>query len=237
MDSQTSDNSKLHDAVIVIQRIYRGYIRRLKTVLDLIQDNPNEYSKLLHLYNIFGESLNSNDMKAMKGKIYEIFFSHKSKLFKHVDMIGYDIVCLGIKIEHKFQQKLLLTDVGRDLKTNITFMCKNSRESREMNISRENTAHIYILTQRDAIGYVRGNYVLKNLHGTGDKKAIIPNQYVNLIWKLDNNITISNGVFNLSNIITEIFKCICNSIWKNEDWKEDWKEDLKVCLYNIADNL
>ena len=55
----------------------------------------------------------------------------------------------------------------------------------------------------------------------------------NLIWKLDNNIAISDGVFNLSSIITDIYKCICNSIWKNKNWKED----LKLCLYNIADNL
>ena len=46
----------------------------------------------------------------MKGKLYEIFFSQKSKLFKHVDLEGHDIVCMGIKIEIKFKQKMLLTD-------------------------------------------------------------------------------------------------------------------------------
>ena len=70
-----------HFAAIVIQKIYRGYSSRLKTVIDLIKGNGSEWSKLLLVYDIFGETLNANDMKTMKGKLYEIFFSQKSKLF------------------------------------------------------------------------------------------------------------------------------------------------------------
>ena len=83
-------------AATFLQKIYRGYKTRYNTVLKLINDNSNRWNKLIDLYNIFGETLNANDMKFMKGKLYEIFFSEKSKLFKHVDRTGYDILCLGI---------------------------------------------------------------------------------------------------------------------------------------------
>ena len=217
---------------IFIQKIYRGYNSRKKTVISIIKDNPLEWNNLINLYNIFGETLNENDMKFMKGKLYEIFFSQKSKLFKHVDLEGHDIVCMGIKIEIKFKQKMLLTD-KRILKKNIDVRIKNSNGSGTIKITNKNTADIYVLIQRDAIGYVMGYNVRKSLYGIGDLDAKIPKNYLNLIWKLDNNIAISDGVFNLSSIITDIYKCICNSIWKNKNWKED----LKLCLYNIADNL
>ena len=127
---------------------------------------------------------------------------------------------------------MLLTS-GRNLKKNIEFRIKNSNGSRTIKLNRGNTADIYILIQRDAIAYVKGYNVLKCLHGVGDLDAKIPKNVIDLIWKLDTNITISNGVFNLSNLITDIYKCICNSIWENKDWKEN----LKICLHNIADNL
>ena len=187
---------------------------------------------MINLYNIFGETLNANDMKFMKGKLYEIFFSEKSKLFKHVDRTGYDILCLGIKIEIKFKQKMLLTN-QRNLQTRITFRCKNSNGSNEMSISKENTADIYILLQRDAIGYVKSCDVLRNLQGVGDLDAKIPNQFVNLIWAAPNNIQINNGEFNLSEIITQIYQCICSSLWKGLNWRDE----LRQCLYNMAYNL
>jgi hypothetical protein len=217
----------------LIQKIWRGYITRLKKVINIIETNINDYNKLIKFYGIFGESLNSNDMKSMKGKCYEIFYTHKSKLFKHVDKVGYDITCLGIKIEHKFGQGMLLTEGGRELKKNITFRCKNSNGSGEMELNRSNTAHLYVLTQRDAIAYVHSNHVLNNLKGKGDLNAIIPKEHVKLLWKNDVNINIKNGEFNLSNLINDIFHCISKSIWENNDWKKE----LKICLYNIADNL
>tara|TARA_Y100000996_G_scaffold414873_1_gene407151 strand:- start:83 stop:760 length:678 start_codon:yes stop_codon:yes gene_type:complete len=222
-----------NNAVLNIQKTFRGYNSRKNTVLNIIKGNPEEWSNLIILYGVFGESLNENDMKFMKGKLYEIFFSKKSKLFKHVDLEGYDIICMGIKIEIKFKQTMLLTN-KRNLQKTITFRCKNSNGSNSMNISKVNTAHIYILLQRDAIGYVMGIDVLKYLHGIGDLDAKIPNKYVNLIWKYEKNIEINNNVpFNLSVIITEIYKCICNSIWNNLDWRNE----LRHCLYSIAYNL
>ena len=219
-------------AATVLQTIYRGYKARYNTVINLITDNNNEWIKLINLYNIFGETLNANDMKFMKGKLYEIFFSEKSKLFKHVDRTGYDILCLGIKIEIKFKQKMLLTN-QRNLQARITFRCKNSNGSNEMSISKENTADIYILLQRDAIGYVKSRDVLRNLQGVGDLDAKIPNQFVNLIWAAPNNIQITNGEFNLSEIITQIYQCICKSVWSNLNWRDE----LRQCLYNMAYNL
>tara|TARA_B100000405_G_scaffold298276_1_gene255079 strand:- start:247 stop:1086 length:840 start_codon:yes stop_codon:yes gene_type:complete len=219
-------------AATVLQTIYRGYKARYNTVLKLINGNSNEWNKLIELYNIFGETLNANDMKFMKGKLYEIFFSEKSKLFKHVDRTGYDILCLGIKIEIKFKQKMLLTN-QRNLQRSITFRCKNSNGSGEMYISKKNTADIYILLQRDAIGYCKGYYVREHLKGTGDLDAKIPNQFVNLIWTAPNNIQINNGEFNLSEIITQIYQCICKSVWSNLNWRNE----LRQCLYTIADSL
>ena len=219
-------------AATVLQTIYRGYKARYNTVINLITDNNNEWIKLINLYNIFGETLNANDMKFMKGKLYEIFFSEKSKLFKHVDRTGYDILCLGIKIEIKFKQRMLLTN-QRNLQRSITFRCKNSNGSSEMYISKKNTADIYILLQREAVGYVNGTDVLRNLHGVGDLDAKIPNQFVNLIWTAPNNIQINNGEFNLSEIITQIYQCICKSVWSNLNWRNE----LRQCLYTIADSL
>ena len=219
-------------AATFLQKIYRGYKVRYNTVLKLINGNSNGWNKLIDLYNIFGETLNANDMKFMKGKLYEIFFSEKSKLFKHVDRTGYDILCLGIKIEIKFKQRMLLTN-QRNLQRSITFRCKNSNGSSEMYISKKNTADIYILLQRDAVGYVNGTDVLRNLHGVGDLDAKIPNQFVNLIWTAPNNIQINNGEFNLSEIITQIYQCICKSVWSNLNWRNE----LRQCLYTIADSL
>ena len=219
-------------AATFLQKIYRGYKTRYNTVLKLINGNSNEWNKLIDLYNIFGETLNANDMKFMKGKLYEIFFSEKSKLFKHVDRTGYDILCLGIKIEIKFKQRMLLTN-QRNLQRSITFRCKNSNGSSEMYISKKNTADIYILLQRDAVGYVNGTDVLRHLHGVGDLDAKIPNQFVNLIWTAPNNIQINNGEFNLSEIITQIYQCICKSVWSNLNWRNE----LRQCLYTIADSL
>ena len=100
-------------------------------------------------------------------------------------------------------------------------------------ISKKNTADIYILLQRDAVGYVNGTDVLRNLHGVGDLDAKIPNQFVNLIWTAPNNIQINNGEFNLSEIITQIYQCICKSVWSNLNWRNE----LRQCLYTIADSL
>jgi hypothetical protein len=221
---------------IKIQACFRSYRTRYKIVTDIIKgSDSNDWNKLINLYNILGESLNKNDMKPMKGKLYELFITQKSKFFKHVDQLGYDIISFGIKIEIKFSQNMLLQDKKRELKKKITFRFKNSNGSGNINLTNENTANIYVLIQRDAVGYVNGYNVKKYLKSPngGDIDAKIPRDYINIIWKADSKITITNGEFNLSEIITEIYKCICNSVWMGLDWKIQ----LKQCLYKIADDL
>ena len=97
-----------------------------------------------------------------------------------------------------------------------------------------NTSSIYILTQRDAIAYSTRDIVIKGLKGKSDLDAKIPSNLINIVWKNDNNVEIVNSPqINISNIITRIYNCICKSLWNNVDWKQE----LKICLYNIADNL
>lgn len=219
------------DKCIIIQKNIRSYLSRKKIVIDIIK--KIDWKKLLELYNIFGESLNENDMKFMKGKLYELFTVNAHNCFVHIDMTGCDITCLGIKIELKFQQEMLLTK-KRNLKKTITFRCKNSNGSNGAPLSTNNTSSIYILIQRDAIAYVNRHIVINNLRGTSDLDAKIPSDLINIIWKNDNNVEIVNSPqINISNIITKIYNCICKSLWNNLDWKQE----LKICLYNIADNL
>ena len=217
--------------IIKIQKTMRSYLSRKKTVIDII--NNIKWETLINLYNIFGESLNENDMKFMKGKLYELFIVNAHNYFVHIDMTGCDITCLGIKIELKFQQEMLLTK-KRNLKKTITFRCKNSNGSNGAPLSTNNTSSIYILIQRDAIAYVNRDIVINNLRGTSDLDAKIPSGLINIIWKNDTNVEIVNSPkINISNIITKIYNCICKSLWNNSDWKQE----LKICLYNIADNL
>lgn len=226
--SNTMNNT---DASIIIQKYLRSYLDRKKTVILLL--NRLDWSNLIKIYTIFGESLNSNDMKFMKGKLYEIFVATSNSHFIHVDKIGFDIVCFGIKIELKFSQNMLLTN-GRELKKTITFRCKNSNGSQIMNISMSNTASIYALVQRDAIGWVEGYIVKKHLSGSGDLDAKIPKDKIQMLWKKQERIDIINlPQFDLSTMITRIYKCICTSIWNGEDWKDG----LKCCLHQIADDL
>ena len=218
--------------IINIQKHIRGFIYRKKYVIRLLKEKTN-WIKLIELYNIFGESLNTNDMKFLKGKLYEYFVSSSNKIFVHVDQIGYDIIYKGIKIEIKFSQEMLLTK-KRNLKKTIKFRCKNSNGSKKMTLNNTNTAHIYILIQRDAISYTTGYTVIKYLSGDGDLDAKIPNEHVNILWKSDDNINIKKiGDLDISNIISRIYNCVCNAIWKNIDWKKD----LKPCLIKIANNL
>jgi len=224
-------NSINENNIITIQKNIRSYLSRKRTVIDII--NKINWEKLIDLYNIFGESLNENDMKFMKGKLYELFVVNSHNYFVHINITGCDITCLGIKIELKFQQKMLLNK-KRDLKPNITFRCKNSNGSNKTKLSLNNTSSIYILIQRDAIAYVTRYNVLKNLRGTSDLEAKIPSDSINIIWKNDDNVEIVNSPqINISNIITMIYNCICKSLWYNKDYKVE----LKKCLYEIADNL
>lgn len=220
------------DSSILIQRVWRGFSDRKRSVIRIL--NNVDWSLLLDLYKVFGESLNSNDMKPMKGKLYEIFVAKCNSNFIHVDQNGYDLLCLGIRIESKFTQNLLLTDKGRGIKKNITFRYKNSNGSNIMSLSLLNTAGIYILIQRDAIGWVDGYDVKNNVQGTGDLDARIPGNLIHLLWKNDTNIMVQeNPLFDLPYMINHIYSCICEALWMNMNWKEE----LKNCLYRIADSL
>lgn len=220
------------DACILIQRIWRGFSDRKRTVIRIL--NIVDWSLLLTIYTVFGESLNSNDMKPMKGKLYEIFVAKCNSNFIHVDQIGYDLLCLGIRVESKFTQNMLLTDKGRGIKKNVTFRCKNSNGSNIMSLSLSNTACIYILIQRDAIGWVNGYNVKNNVQGTGDLDAKVPGNLIHLLWKNETNIIVQESpLFDLPGMINYILSCICKAVWMNRNWKEE----LKKCLYNIADNL
>lgn len=217
--------------IITIQKHYRSYLSRKKIVIDIIK--KIDWKILIELYNIVGESLNENDMKFMKGKLYELFVVNSHKHFVHVDKTGCDITCLGIKIEHKFKQELLLTK-KRDLKPNIDFRFKNSNGSNKTKLSLNNTSSIYILTQRDSIAYTTRDIVIKGLKGKSDLEAKIPSELVNIIWKNNTNVEIvKEPQINISNIITMIYNCICKSLWNNKDYKIE----LKKCLHEIADNL
>ena len=122
-------NTKINSENIqIIQKKWKDYICRKKIRLNNIIDilKKLEWSKLLKLYEVFGDTLNGNDMKALKGKLYEIFISESSNNFKHVDISGCDIKCLlnNIKIECKFQINMLLTNKSRILKKILIFVLK-----------------------------------------------------------------------------------------------------------------
>lgn len=226
-----SDSFTRDEMTRIIQKNVRGYLSRKALVIRLLREG--DWGKLPIIYSIFGESLNKADMRSMKGKLYELFISIANRYFKHVDQIGYDITCFGIRIEQKFTQNMLLNK-KRELKPYISFRCKNSNGSKKMKLSKLNTASIYILTQRDAIGFVYGYDVLNHLQGSGDLDAKIPSEFVHLLWKKEEQVDTNQGhQIDISDIITKIFTCISYSVWN----AEDWKASLKACLYKIADDL
>ena len=232
-DKRTEIKNMDEDKIIIIQKIFRGFLVRRERVIRILKNI--EWLKIIEIYNIFGESLNDNDMKFMKGKLYEIFITTSDKNFIHVDQDGYDITCLGIKIECKFEQELLLTKKKRELKANPTYKFKNTQGDNKHKILISKTANIYIMMQRDAVGYTEGYNVWGNIRTYNDGiKSKIPKENINLLYNKTESVEINKDPeFNLSKIISDIYTCICISIWNNLDWKIELKE----CLYNIADNL
>ena len=118
-------------------------------VMQMFREIGGRWSAITGIYRSFGNTLNANDMKAMKGKVYEYLVQNSLPTLEHVDQPGYDLLCreTDVKIEVKSSHDLLLTQVGRELKRNITFKFKNSNGGGEMELTEENTADIYILCQ------------------------------------------------------------------------------------------
>jgi hypothetical protein len=195
-----------------------------------------DWSPITRIHRSYGNTLNSNDMKAMKGKVGEFFVQSSLPTLKHVDQPGYDLLCTetGIKIEVKSAHNLLLTREGRRLTRNITFRLKNSNGSNQMELNENNTADIYILLQQDAIAVTTRENVLSNITGSGDLTAKIPNNLIELLYKSDQAIQLpENPPINLPEIIKKIMLCVNISIWNGGDIREQ----LKQCLHGIADTL
>ena len=174
-------------------------------------------------------------MKFLKGTIYELFCVLSNENIKYVNKDGYDAIYKNkIKIEIKFSQDMLLTKKNKELKNIISFRFKNSRGNNKIILNDMNTADIYILIQRDSIGYVLKDDLLNNIKGEKDLDAKIPKQYINMLYKYNDNINnINLNIINIPDIIYKIINNILYSIW----YSLDIKEELKECLYKIADNL
>ena len=204
--------------------------------MQSFRDIGDRWSVIKRLYNSYGNTLNSNDMKAMKGKTNEFFVEASLGNLEHVDKLGYDLVsrATGIKVEVKSCHNLLLTQVGRKLRKNITFRFKNSNGSNKMDINENNTADIYILLQQDAIAMTTREHVLPNIHGSGDLTAKVPSDSIELLYSSPQAVQLpENPIVNLPEIIKKIMKCVTVAIWNDIDIKTQ----LKNCLYDIADNL
>ena len=197
--------------------------------------NNITWDKLLDVYKTFGETLNANNMKFVKGTIYELFCVLSDENIKYVNKDGYDCLYKNkIKIEIKFTQNMLLTKKNKEIKNIISFRFKNSRGNNKIILDETNTADIYILIQREAIGYVLKNDVITHLKGQKDLDAKIPNKFIKMLYKYDNNINeIDFDIINISKIQYNMLNNILYSIWH----ELDIKKELKECLYKIADNL
>ena len=122
----------------------------------------------------------------------------------------------------------------RELKKNIGFRFKNSNGSNEMKLTLSNTASIYVLVQRDAIGWCDGYDVITNIKKKKGDLDVKTCEKINLMWKNSTNVEkIDIPELNLSDIINQIFTCVTTSIWKNEDWRIG----LKTCLRGISEKL
>jgi hypothetical protein len=205
-------------------------------LMQMFREIGGRWSAITGIYRSFGNTLNANDMKAMKGKVYEYLVQNSLPTLEHVDQPGYDLLCreTGVKIEIKSSHDLLLTRNGRELKRNITFRFRNSNGSNRMELTEENTADLYILLQQDAIAITTRENVLSNITGSGDLTAKIPKESVELLYQSPEPVQLpENPVVNLPEIIKKIMRCVTVGIWNGSDIREQLKE----CLHQIADDL
>lgn len=226
------------DQIAVAQAVAaaEGYSNSLEIMLSKIR--AIDWSPVCRVFQTYGKTLNNNDMKAMKGKVYENFISRALPSFVHVDRVGYDIQCndTNLKIEVKSAHDLLLTKVQRQIKTNINFRMKNSNGSGQMNLNEDNTADIYILVQQDAVAFTTREYVLANMSSPngGDIEAKIPREYIEVLYKADEAVQLpEQPTINLPEIINRIISCVNVAIWEGNDIRSQ----VRNCLHEIADNL
>lgn len=235
------DQIAVAEAVSAAQEVSaEEYSNSLETMLSRIR--AVDWSPVCRIIQTYGGTLNSPDMRAIKGKIYEDFVSKAMPSLDHVDREGYDIQCrdTNMKIEVKSAHHLLLTKVQRQLKTNITFRLKNSNGSGQINLNEDNTADIYILIQQDAVAFTTREYVLANMSSPngGDIDAKIPQEYIELLYKADEALQVPeqpniNLSINLPEIINLIISCVNVAIWNGGDIRSQ----VRNCLHEIADNL
>ena len=128
--------------IIIIQKHFRRYFCMKKFVIKILQNT--KWEKLINIYKIYGNSLDTNSMKFIKGYIYEQFICFSNLYFNHIDKNGIDIKYKCIKIECKFEKQMLLTNVERRLKKNISFRFKNSNGSNniKINLQKIGRAHV-----------------------------------------------------------------------------------------------
>ena len=176
-------------------------------------------------------------MKAMKGRVAEIFVQGSLPTLELVDAIGYDLICneTNVKIEVKSQHNLLLTPGNREIRDIIKFRFKNSRGNNRMTLDETNTADIYVLLQQDAIGITTREFVLGHRREVSDGiDARIPNDYIELLYQTDEAVQLpEEPAVNLPDIIKSIMLCVNSCIWNGGDIREQLSE----CLHNIAYNI
>ena len=196
-----------------------------------------DWTPIHRIYPTYGNTLNENSMKTMKGRIAELFVQKSLPTLDHVDQTGYDLICneTNVKIEVKSQHNLLLTPGNREIRDIIKFRFKNSRGNNRMTLDETNTADIYVLLQQDAIGITTREFVLGHRREVSDGiDARIPNDYIELLYQTDEAVQLpEEPVVNLPDIIKSIMLCVNSCIWNGEDIREQ----LRKCLHDIADTL
>ena len=196
-----------------------------------------DWTLIYKIYPTYGNTLNENTMKPMKGRVAEFFVQRSLPTLEFVDAIGYDLICneTNVKIEVKSEHDLLLTPKRRDLKAHITFTFKNSRGDNAMTLDETNTADIYVLLQQDAIAITTRDQVCAYLKvHRADIKARIPNDYIDLLYRTPQAVQLpEEPAVNLPDIIKSIMLCVNSCIWNGGDIREQLSE----CLHNIAYNI
>ena len=200
-----------------------------------------DWKVLESVYNTFGTSLNTNDMKNLKGKVYEIFVTHSHYNLRHVDQIGYDLITInGVKIEIKTLLNMF-RDLGRKrpgIKKNISFRFKNSNGSGKIKIDQNNTADIYLLIQSAGnvgIGYVLGDVVKKYIPDKdGDIDVKIPNEYINMLYLSNKELAAPEEIkIDIPSIINRLLTTSIQSLWSGININKALSEE----LHRLGDEL